>query len=117
MITYLLFPLMCSLLDPDIKSLERETFSRSLLGSARIVEPADRELLSDLLTPLALLEDPDLWKMKYYEHILFHFHSRNENKYKKAASQTDKQRQRENNQTSTAASGKNVRKYLICKEV
>lgn len=76
MITYLLFPLMCSLLDPAMKSLERETFSRSLLGIARIVEPADRELLSDLLTPLALLEDPDLYKMKCREHILFHFHSR-----------------------------------------
>lgn len=76
MITYLLFPLMCSLLDPAMKSLERETFSRSLLGIARIVEPADRELLSDLLTPLALLEDPDLYKMKCHEHILFHFHSR-----------------------------------------
>lgn len=63
---------MRSLFKPGMKSLERETFSKSLLGITRTFELADKEVLSNLLMPLAPPEDPGLYKRKFQEHIMFH---------------------------------------------
>lgn len=74
---------MHSLFEPAMKSLERETFPESLLGIARTFELASKEVLSNLLMPLAPPEDPGLQKRKFQKHIMFYLlaHKKQDSKH------------------------------------
>jgi len=72
--TYLLFPfaIIRSLLNAT-ESLEREALSHSFLEIARALEPAGREVPSNLLMPLLTLEDPDLQDLKFQTFFVTYF--------------------------------------------
>jgi hypothetical protein len=58
------FAIFRSLLNGEVKSLERVTLSNSFLGITRAFEPTGKEVPS-LLIPLLPLKDPDLQDMKF----------------------------------------------------